>query len=117
MDNYRINEGIAKALNEFKEPPKRFKRNAEFVGDKLCYYDDRRVLHSCFKDYIDSWDDLMPLVVEYKISLDWDSFNWTAFQSEFHEDGEHLGCGYETTLIDPKRALAECLLRVLTTGE
>ncbi|MGB1293563.1 MAG: hypothetical protein ACPG5Z_15560 [Pseudoalteromonas sp.] len=65
------------------------------------------------KDYCNNWNDLMPLVAEYKISLGWDSFNWTAFQAEFYDDGEFFGSGHETTLINPKRALAECLYKAL----
>lgn len=64
-------------------------------------------------DPCNNWNDLMPLVIEHKISLDWDSFSWAAFQAAFHKDGEFLGSGYETTLINPQRALAECLLKVL----
>jgi len=64
-------------------------------------------------DPCNNWSDLMPLVVEYKISLDWDSFNWDAYKNQFHNDGEYLCAKYPITLINPQRAAAECLLKVL----
>jgi len=71
--------------------------------------------NDAFKSLFDfnNWNDLMPLVVENKISLDWDSFNWAAFQNEFYKDGEFFDSGYQVILINPQRALAECLLKVL----
>ena len=62
-------------------------------------------------DYCNNWNDLMPLVIEHKICLSnlYDQTDWAGIY--FDEKG------YQRIVVIskiPKRALAECLLKVLT---
>ena len=50
-------------------------------------------------DYLNNWNDLMPLVVKYSKDLDW----------ELGEDFYHFMCDNKNT----QRTLAECLLLVI----
>ena len=65
-------------------------------------------------NYLENWNDLMPLVVEHRIMLephDLPCADWCAFW----EDG--FGKSFTATNESPQRALIECLLKVLTEGK
>lgn len=69
------------------------------------------------KDYCNNWNDLMPLVVEHKIDLQcnirWNKDNTDMWEA-CHWDAQEADKEYITNNNNPKRALAECLLKVLT---
>ena len=55
-------------------------------------------------DYCNSWNDLMPLVVKYRISLfDAGLDTWQAYWNDFTKE----------TQDNPQIALVDCLIRVL----
>ena len=61
------------------------------------------------KDYCNNWNDLMPLVVEHRIELNYDhNKGWWFVGYETNE----MPCESEYTE-NPQIALAECLLKVL----
>jgi len=57
-----------------------------------------------------NWNDLMPLVVEHQIMYIVVDYGFVAFKHLLEIDGDNC----EATNKNPQRALAECLLKVLT---
>jgi hypothetical protein len=66
--------------------------------------------------YCNNWNDLMPLVVEHKIDLEFADIDVTeeiVRAQGFIWDGGDITHHYEVINKSPQRALAECLLKVL----
>ena len=65
-------------------------------------------------DYCNNWNDLMPLVVNYKIDLEFSEAGLTA--TLFEIEATTFDENYDTVKI-PQRAIVECLLKVLESLE
>ena len=107
MNDFELNEAIAKVLGEFTAPPAMAEQ--EIIGDVLCYYEENRTIAACHYDYIARWECLMPLVVEHEINFRY------AREINAYEVYNHLSEQpfHHCVSKDPQRALAECLLKVL----
>jgi hypothetical protein len=65
-------------------------------------------------NYCENWNDLMPLVIQYRINLCYDMTNDRWIASKTNTDG--IDCFWEdfnTSNTDPQRAYCECLLKAL----
>lgn len=95
MSNYKLNLAIMTMLGLV--PIENWKTS----------YDNGVATSECtFKanptDYCTNWSDLMPLVVEHEISIDYFEEGLSAMHPDSHVCNK-----------DPQRALAECLFKVL----
>ena len=102
MNDFELNISIAKLL--FLECQL---CDGQHYKPSVSYWDNG----SCVQvDYINNWSDLMPLVVEHRISLElYNLGRCGTYQLDC--DGERIDdC---MTTVSPQRALAECLLKVL----
>ncbi|MBL4664289.1 MAG: hypothetical protein JKY22_12230 [Flavobacteriaceae bacterium] len=93
-----INKGIAEYLGY----------EVSHCGESCNHYfmQDKKGSWKALIDYCNNWNDLMPLVVEYEISL------------QFRDHSSLDTRAYHKTGVwkaneNPQRALAECLLKVL----
>jgi hypothetical protein len=102
MTGYELNKAIAGALG-FEV---RVTQSIDYKGDP---YARHEVLTGGFwrltPDYCNNWNVLMPLVVEYEITL----------YKLMESDGWHAFVNSSKAIINlnPQRALAECLLKAL----
>jgi len=103
MTDFELNKAIAEALY----PDSTVKKNCD---DESIYIIQKSVGY-LFCDYLNDWNDLMPLVVERQISLFQykETDTWQAYVAI------ELGCQtkHSTFNKNPQRALAECVLKVL----
>lgn len=68
-------------------------------------------------DYLVYWEDLMPLVIEHSIQLN-TAYDKYEKHTAYHGRGlQFFQCNFVSHNKNPQRALAECLLKVLTRGE
>lgn len=105
MNDFELNKAIA----ETQFPSKGwgiYKDDPEYP--ELLYVRYKDGSHYKHINYLKNWNDLMPLVVEYGINL-----NCYSSTNEWHAFIYPHGINNES----PQRALAECLLKVLTQGE
>jgi len=112
VTDYELNRAIAGVLGMFMQPPKGL--DTEIVGDVLHYYDKTGYLTACHLDYCCEWNDLMPLVVEHKININYDMLypRWVSTKTETNGIDDFWE-GVISVNENPQRALAECLLKVL----
>jgi len=107
MTDFELNKAIARALYpEAKIHLDKGENCAVFIknpnGSDLPWIQ--------VKDYCNNWNDLMPLVVEYRLCLSnlYDPTDWAAIKTDEK--------GYQKIVEinkNPQRALAECLYKVL----
>ena len=104
MTNFELNKAIAEALGLCIE-----KKSVIDVGRVDVWVDDdciRRI-----PDYCCNWNDLMPLVIKYKISLMAVFDEWWTRVGDFTTSNMRHRCKQDPK--NPQRVLAECLLKVL----
>ena len=96
MTDFELNKAIAKKLG------------INYFGNGLCIDPDGNYFD--LPDYCNNWSDLMPLVIEYKINFRY------AREINAYEVYNHLSEQpfHHCVSKDPQRALAECLLKVLS---
>ena len=77
------------------------------------WYDSKSMWGSCkVIDYCTNWDALMPLVIEYNISMIKLSTGMYSCHRSDSKENETL-ISHTVECKNPQRALAECLLKVL----
>lgn len=106
-----LNKAIAEALGELSQIPKW--ASPATIGDVEHYYDKQRVLHACHLDYCNNWNDLMPLVVEHRIDLTFPEEINYFIAEKFIYGKTPCEVKFPVCTTSPRRALAECLLKVL----
>lgn len=107
LTDLELNIRIAKSLGLFQGHQAGVETAT--VGDVLCWYDERRVIHRCHEDYIDNWNNLMPLVVEHDLTYDETGGVFYAYKYVYNNTDKDFCCESEFL----QRALAECLLKIL----
>jgi len=100
-------ENLTKGIAEFVYPKNGwdiYRNNSKIDPDTYIRYEDSS--HYEQVDYCNNWNDLMPLIIEYRIELreGTRTNGWKAF---------HRGIGVVISNDTPQRALAECVLLVL----
>lgn len=109
MTDFELNKAIAELLV-----------GHTFNGTVHIFKGDNQV------NYVENWNDLMPLVVEhmFKINISRnrvtaeDSIIGESFDKEFYQWGiDEPECGLDKKQHITKRALAECLLKVLENAQ
>lgn len=112
ITNFKLNKGIAELMYPVFTAHRVEKTDAIYTVGNMTKQPIKRL------DYCNNWNDLMPLIEEYKIDLVYESAtkrglsSWRALVSIYYSDGEfHEYCSVFNE--NPKIALAECLLKVL----
>ncbi len=110
MNDFELNKAIMWIVKSWKGATITNNENPNAIGhtETLFIQGAKIGISTYFVDYCNSWDDLMPLVVEHNIS-----FNCYAQTNEWHAFVFPVGTNNE----NPQRALAECLLKVLTENK
>lgn len=67
MSDLELNKSLSILADDYEEIPSYGKE--VIIGGKQCYYDDARNIHECHCDYIDSYEDMMPLAFDAELSL------------------------------------------------
>lgn len=103
LSDFELNKSIAEALG--------FHITQEHMANEghVHVWNDNGFIRR-IPDYCNNWNDLMPLVVKYKLCLSnlYDNTDWAAIKTDYK--------GYQRHVVinkNPKRALAECLYQVL----
>lgn len=116
LTDFELNKAIAEVLG-VKIPRASVIKSSPFLDIKdnviISFNDDGSRYDELFPGYCNSWNDLMPLVVEYSIQFfesrasgDWYA---TKYLSDDIKEAECI----QVRSDNPQRALAECVLRVL----
>lgn len=102
MTNFELNKAIVEALYPGSQVKKDDESEGIYVAQKKFGY--------IFHDYCNDWNDLMPIVLRHHIQMYVHSENHFNIcdgdVKGFHEEAVHIN--------NVQRALAECLLKVLT---
>jgi len=103
MTNAELNLAIARLLYPDAEIVLSIESPLLGADKYVLKHDDRCYQH--IPNYSNNWNDLMPLVVEHKITLQWDNEDmlWDVY-------GVRTECKASK---DPQLALAKCVLAVL----
>ena len=105
MNDFELNRAIAEALGYIVTVENHTFNSDGFVINGFISTHAKPTPYT-MPDYVNNWNDLMPLVVEHGISSLHQNFDNSWIVDQFHGqpcfDGENL-----------QRALAECLLKVL----
>ena len=107
MTDLELNIAIVKVLYPGSSLIERY----GMKGSKVMIVNDSVKSFSGSADYCGSWDDLMPLVIEHEIDLNrqyTNGKNWLSGKCIINVGS------FESSNENPQRALAECLLKVLT---